>query len=60
MSLEDNHTKLPAAGGQVLAREGLAVDQLRQDVKGRVIAPGEAGYDEARELFTAGSTAGRR
>ncbi|HVN53050.1 MAG TPA: BBE domain-containing protein [Anaerolineaceae bacterium] len=32
----------------------LSVEQLRADFPGRVIAPGEAGYDRARTVFYSG------
>ena len=38
----------------------ISVADLRADLNGRVIAPDDEGYDQARTVFTAGSTAGRR
>jgi FAD/FMN-containing dehydrogenase len=37
-----------------VARDGISISQLRAVVKGRVIAPEDAGYDEARTVFYGG------
>jgi FAD/FMN-containing dehydrogenase len=37
-----------------LAEKGISVQQLRADLNGRVIASGDAGYDDARALFAGG------
>jgi hypothetical protein len=34
----------------------LSIEKLRADFNGRVIAPSDPGYDEARTVFTVGST----
>jgi len=35
-------------------REGISISQLRAALNGRVIAPEDAGYDEARTIFYGG------
>jgi len=42
------------AVARVFAREGISIPELRAALNGRVIAPGDAGYDKARAVFYGG------
>jgi FAD/FMN-containing dehydrogenase len=41
-------------GARAFAREGISIPQLRAALNSRVIAPDDAGYDEARSIFYGG------
>ncbi len=42
------------SAGRVTTRSNLSIQELRSQLKGQVIAPGDAGYDEARQVFYGG------
>src|SRR6266852_4862062 len=53
----ENHAGAGSSSGAAVrdvAREGISISQLRAVVKGRVIAPEDAGYAEARTVFYGG------
>ena len=61
MSLENKNPKTyresgskGGAGASAFAREGISIAQLRAELNGRVIAPDDAGYDQARTVFIGG------
>jgi FAD/FMN-containing dehydrogenase len=57
MSAKDNETRISASGKanrSAVAREAISIPQLQTAFKGRVIAPGEVGYDQARTIFYGG------
>ncbi len=56
MSPKNTKSKINADSGsngdapvQALAREGVSIPRLRAMLKGQVIAPGDAGYDQAQD-----------
>jgi FAD/FMN-containing dehydrogenase len=51
MSFENKNAQI--YGGEI-SREGISIPELRAVFNGRVIAPDEAGYDEARTVFYGG------
>jgi FAD/FMN-containing dehydrogenase len=61
MLLKNKNTKIYAGNGSnggavapALTREGISIPELQAVLKGRVIAPDEAGYEEARTVFYGG------
>ena len=61
MSLKDKNVMIYGGGGSnggaaapAFAREGISIPQLRAALNGRVIAPDDAEYDEARTVFYGG------
>ncbi|MEJ2555925.1 MAG: FAD-binding oxidoreductase [Anaerolineae bacterium] len=61
MLLKNKNTKIYAGNGsnggavaRVLTREGISIPELQAVLKGRVIAPDDDGYDEARTVFYGG------
>jgi FAD/FMN-containing dehydrogenase len=59
MLSEEKDTKIYSSSGsngggvtRVLTQEGISIPQLRAALNGRVIAPGDPGYDEARTVFS--------
>ena len=58
---KDKNEKIYGGGGskggavaRVFAREGISIPELRAALNGRVITPGDAGYDQARTVFIGG------
>lgn len=47
-------TRVGSNGGEVLAKEGLSISQLRAALNGQVIAPEDDAYDKARTVFLGG------
>src|SRR5512141_2260937 len=61
MAPDEKNPNTSAASGsssealvRALARKGIAVPQLQNELHGEVIAPEDAGYDEARTVFYGG------
>ncbi len=57
MVSQSKNTRISAGSGSnrgAITREGISIPQLRSVFNGRVIAPGDAGYDEARTVFYGG------
>jgi FAD/FMN-containing dehydrogenase len=61
MLLKNKNAKIYAGNGsnggavaRTLTREGISIPELRAVLNGRVIAPDNAGYDEARTVFYGG------
>ena len=57
MSMNQHNIKTNGGGGPTIAaitHEGISIPELRLAIQGRVIAPDDAGYDEARTVFYGG------